>query len=457
MQLLYATKNNSKIDNMKRRLKDLPIELLTPKDLDLKIDVEEDGKTPSENALKKATAYYEKTKIPAIAGDSGLYIQGLPQDKQPGLFVRRVGGKELSDEEMIEHYSKMASSLGGSVEAYYVTGLAIVNEYGFFTTDIEEDHFILTQNRDKKHNHRGNPLDVITIDPTCKKYYSEMTVNDFKNLGFTFEKGCIDFIKANLIDLTYEKIAEKIKENRPLPLRKFDQTYMKTGSMIFQAKQFYHYLENKNVVFLGDGDGAELMYGLLLAKGLVEKVKGVTLLDFDERILNYHRKVYEKNCLSSFYQLNLINYNVLNPVPKHLKNTFDMFYINPPYGSKNKGFSCITWLTRCLDLCKDKCYGCIIIPCSDEYQWSIEAMETIQKYLIDNGFIIREFYPNIHHYFLDIDLTSSTLIVERIRSTQNKYSNEKLPEEMIKNLYGTNIDMPISIIDDGSDYGIEKY
>ena len=97
MQLLYATKNNSKIYNMKRRLKGMPIELLTPNDINVKIEVTEDGKTPSENALKKAKAYYEKTNIATIAADSGLYISGLPKNKQPGLYVRRVNGKELTN------------------------------------------------------------------------------------------------------------------------------------------------------------------------------------------------------------------------------------------------------------------------------------------------------------------------------------------------------------------------
>ena len=82
MKLLYATGNNSKIYNMKRRLEGLPIEIVTPKELDIKVDVVEDGKTAVENALKKAQAYYKKTKIPTIAGDSGLYIENIPLEKR---------------------------------------------------------------------------------------------------------------------------------------------------------------------------------------------------------------------------------------------------------------------------------------------------------------------------------------------------------------------------------------
>lgn len=124
--LLYATNNNSKIYNMRRRLENIPIEIITPKELGIKVDVTEDGKTAVENAIKKARAYYKETKIPTIAADSALFIDGLPDDSQPGLFVRRVNGRNLTDDEMIEHYTNLITSIGGTSTGYYVTGLALI-------------------------------------------------------------------------------------------------------------------------------------------------------------------------------------------------------------------------------------------------------------------------------------------------------------------------------------------
>ena len=60
MQLLYATSNESKICNMRYRLKGYEIALVTPKEIGIHIDVEENGPTPIENARLKAKAYYEK-------------------------------------------------------------------------------------------------------------------------------------------------------------------------------------------------------------------------------------------------------------------------------------------------------------------------------------------------------------------------------------------------------------
>ncbi len=181
MKLLYATNNNSKIYNMKRRLGNLPVEIVSPKDLNIKLNVAENGNTAVENAIKKASTYYEATGISTKAGDSGLYIENIPEENQPGLFVRRVNGKELIDDEMIDYYTKL------------------VDENGIKTIEIEEDKFILTSNISKT-NHRGNPLDVMSIDPNVNKYYTEMSDEDFKSLGQKFGVECLQFISENILN-----------------------------------------------------------------------------------------------------------------------------------------------------------------------------------------------------------------------------------------------------------------
>ena len=199
MKLLYATGNNAKVYNMRRRLENTPIEIITPKELGIKVDVIEDGATAVENAIKKAEAYYNETKIPTIAGDSALFIDGIPSDKQPGLFVRRVNGNVLSDDEMIEYYTKLIESIGGKSTGYYVTGLAFITEEGLFTTEIKENKFILSSVI-SNNNHRENPLDVMAIDPVTQKFYTDMTDDDFKTLEHIFDKECVKFLENNLLN-----------------------------------------------------------------------------------------------------------------------------------------------------------------------------------------------------------------------------------------------------------------
>lgn len=209
MKLLYTTNNNSKIYNMKRRFANLPVEIISPKDLNIKLNVVENGNTAVENAIKKAYAYYESTGIPSIAGDSGLYIENILQEQQPGLFVRRVNGKELTDDEMIDYYNKLVNSIGGKTIAYYITGFALVNEDGIKTIEIEEDKFILTS-KISSVNHRGNPLDVMSIDSNINKYYTEMSDEDFKNLGQKFDVECLQFISENILNKKKILYKEKI-------------------------------------------------------------------------------------------------------------------------------------------------------------------------------------------------------------------------------------------------------
>ena len=141
-KLFYATKNKFKIQNMKDRLKNLEIELITPYDIQISIDVNEDGNTVIENAILKANAYYKKVKIPTIAGDSSLFVKKFVS--QPGLFVRRVDGKYLNDDELEEYYIQELDKVGGESKAYYITGLVIITEAGLKIKEIKEDEFFLT-------------------------------------------------------------------------------------------------------------------------------------------------------------------------------------------------------------------------------------------------------------------------------------------------------------------------
>jgi XTP/dITP diphosphohydrolase len=58
-------------------------------------DVEESGKTLSENAKLKAKAISDFTNLPALADDSGLFIDALNAD--PGILSARWGGYQGSD------------------------------------------------------------------------------------------------------------------------------------------------------------------------------------------------------------------------------------------------------------------------------------------------------------------------------------------------------------------------
>ena len=188
MILVQGTSSKLKYDLMKDRLKDLDIELIRPVDLNLNIDIEEDGETVEENSIKKAKAYYEVTKLPVIAEDSGLYIDKFKDSEQPGLYVKRVNGREdLTDDEILNYYIDKLNSYGGSSLAHYYTGVCIIDIDGNIYSDtIIETPFLLTTNARKIKSIKGGVLESISYDIDSNKYFDELTEKDkrlhYKNL-----------------------------------------------------------------------------------------------------------------------------------------------------------------------------------------------------------------------------------------------------------------------------------
>jgi XTP/dITP diphosphohydrolase len=86
-KLLLATNNPGKVAEMKALLAGLDLQLLTPADLGLQLDVPEDGRTYAENASKKAVAFARAGELVALGDDSGLEVDAL--DGRPGLHSHR--------------------------------------------------------------------------------------------------------------------------------------------------------------------------------------------------------------------------------------------------------------------------------------------------------------------------------------------------------------------------------
>lgn len=195
MKVLFATKNPAKVKRYASKLQDKGIDVLTLKDIDLKLDVQETGKNAIENAYIKAKAYFEATGIVTIGIDDNLFIEELSEEKQPGTNVRRVNGKELTDEEMIEYYTNLVKENGGRLTSKWVYGIVIYDGKVSKQYTWSKDHFYFV---DKPHEkrHPGYPLDSISIMPKLNKYFVELTQEE-KNINN--ENHVIDFIVKSLV------------------------------------------------------------------------------------------------------------------------------------------------------------------------------------------------------------------------------------------------------------------
>ena len=199
--MLYGTGNPAKLNAMKKRLSGLGITLVGLKDLGCEIpEGVEDGKTPLENARKKAVAYFEAFRIPVFSCDSGLYIDGVPENEQPGVHVRRVNGKVLSDEQMIVHYSSLAKKYGNPT-ARYRNAICFVEDekhiYEAMEPSMGSSAFILTS-KPYPVMKKGFPLDSLSVDIKTGKYYYELTGNELDRLAV--EDGFAEFFRKILFE-----------------------------------------------------------------------------------------------------------------------------------------------------------------------------------------------------------------------------------------------------------------
>lgn len=178
MKLLYGTGNPAKIKHMRDMIEGNGVEIIGLKDTGVVFpEIDESGNKPLDNARIKALAYYRTAGIPVFSCDSGLYIDGLEEDRQPGVHVRRVNGRVLSDEEMIDYYGSIAEDFGGTVPARYRNAICLVLDeehvYEYDGDDIATNLFLLTT---RAHPERdpGFPLDSISLDRETGAYYMDM-------------------------------------------------------------------------------------------------------------------------------------------------------------------------------------------------------------------------------------------------------------------------------------------
>lgn len=178
MKILYGTTNQAKFDSMKQITDALGVEIIGLNDLNQPLpQIKESGNNPLENAEIKARAYYNAFSMPVFSCDSGLYFDGLDETLQPGTYVRRVGGKELTDEEMINYYSNLSEKNGGKLIGRYRNAICLIVNESTCLSSMDEtlatEPFILVSTPHRKRI-EGFPLDSLSVNIASGKYYYDM-------------------------------------------------------------------------------------------------------------------------------------------------------------------------------------------------------------------------------------------------------------------------------------------
>ena len=171
MKKLYlASKNQGKIEEYKKLLLNVNCQLLLQPE---SIDVEENGITFRENAIKKASEVSKKTRNYAIADDSGICIDAL--DGRPGIYSSRYAE---NDQKRIE---KVLKELDGEVNrgAFFIANICVCSPKGNVVLESEAKCFgnIILKPRGKS----GFGYDPIFEEISTKLTFAEMN-NELKDL-----------------------------------------------------------------------------------------------------------------------------------------------------------------------------------------------------------------------------------------------------------------------------------
>ena len=126
-KLLIATNNQGKVNEIKTLLKDFYDEVVSLKDENIDLEVEEDGATFEYNAAKKAREAYALTGLDTLADDSGLCVTYL--DDAPGVYSARYAGENATyadNNDKLLHALKNANA--GERDAKFVCVAAMIKD-----------------------------------------------------------------------------------------------------------------------------------------------------------------------------------------------------------------------------------------------------------------------------------------------------------------------------------------
>ena len=236
-----------------------------------------------------------------------------------------------------------------------------------------------------------------------------------------------------------------VVQNRPRPLREFDQIHMKSGDMVLQSEMVADWADGKRLAFIGDGDAISVCVAYMRTRNVLNfGPSKITVFDFDQRTVQAVKRFADKERIE---HLDAVLYNCFDEFPSTTK--FDCFYTNPPWGAYNNGESVNLFVERgieAVDYCGD---GMIVIADDDELPWPKQVLARVQEFSRERGFYVSRMQRKLHTYHLDDapDLRSCNLYVSSLPGNEAKRS-PSLPAtpERLANFYGRSQELRVKYV-----------
>jgi len=193
--ILIATSNQAKFEEIRQFLSDIPITCVGLRDVGITDSVEETGATFEENAILKAKFYAELSGLPTLADDGGLEIDAL--HGEPGIHSHRWIHKdrEDEDEELIAYTIQQLRGLphvkrGGQLRV--VVALALPNG------DVHTSEGIIRgiiAEKPSSYRQKGFPYRSLLYLPKLKKFYNHDELSKEENKEYNHRRRAIEKLK----------------------------------------------------------------------------------------------------------------------------------------------------------------------------------------------------------------------------------------------------------------------
>ena len=178
MEIILATHNLDKCKELQASFDDINIKVYTLKNFPEIDDIIEDGDTLEANALIKSRTVFNKTGIPTISDDTGLFIAALNGD--PGVFSARYSGENCSYADNVNKVLIEMNNIDIPLrEATFKTVVTYVSK------DLElvaegSVKGIITK---KPKGNKGFGYDPIFYVPELQKTFAEMDINEKQKIS----------------------------------------------------------------------------------------------------------------------------------------------------------------------------------------------------------------------------------------------------------------------------------
>jgi predicted methyltransferase len=226
-----------------------------------------------------------------------------------------------------------------------------------------------------------------------------------------------------------------VVQNRPRPLRVFDQIHMKTGDMVLQSEMIADWADGKRLAFIGDGDAISVCLAYLRARDVLTfGPSHITVFDFDERTVEAVMNFADRERIPN---LDARLYNVLDAMEP--EEFYDCFYTNPPWGASNNGESVNVFVERGIEATGHGGEGVVVIADDDDLDWPKRVLASVQGFAAEHGFYVSRMQRKLHEYHLDDapELKSCNLYLAALPGNEPRAASTPVTDsQRLENFYG---------------------